>query len=231
MTETIFPMKVVNRHIILRLEEGPCLLDTGSPYCIGARPFHFLGRDLRGAEDFMGTALTDLGPHIGAEIEFLIGANALETVSFVIDWERLEFRVSEQPLRMDGVQIELDTRQAVPIVNPLVNGVTRRLFFDTGAQISYLNKPFLADFESEETVKDFHPSIGEYETAKFTLGVRFSPELGSEIPVTFGLLPEPLETALIPSKVDGVIGSEIFESYLGGFDYRGNLMILAPRSC
>ncbi|MDF1667397.1 MAG: hypothetical protein P1V97_36965 [Planctomycetota bacterium] len=229
MTVAIFPIKVVNKHIILLLPEGPCLLDTGSPYCIGARSFQFLGQDRRKAEDFMGIALTDLGPHIGADIEFLIGANALETVSFVIDWERLEFRVSEDPLCLEGVKIELEMTAPVPIVNPRVNGISRRLFFDTGAQISYLNKVHLADLKSQETVKDFHPSIGEYETPSYSLDVRFSPKLESETAMAFGVLPEVLERALLPSKVDGIIGSEIFETHLGGFDYRESLMILQPR--
>lgn len=229
MTETVFPIKVVNKHIIILLEEGPCLLDTGSPYCIGARPFQFLGEDLRQAEDFMGTPLTDLGPHIGADIEFLIGANALKTVSFVIDWERLEFRVSDQPLSLAGERIVLETRTAVPIVCPTVQGVSRRLFFDTGAQISYLNRVLFDGLKSQGRVKDFHPSVGEYETPSFSLNVCFSKNVGKEIPVIFGVLPEALEQGLLPAKVDGVIGSEIFDAYIGGFDYRENLMILQPR--
>lgn len=228
MTET-FSIKVVRGHTIVLIDAGPVLLDTGSPTCIGAEPFLFLGRDWRGAEDFMGTPLEELGPHIGADIVGLIGANALRDFSFMIDWERCEFRVSEKALELEGERIELDMSTPVPIVNATVAGARRRLFFDTGAQISYLRKPQLSSVKNKSLAMDFHPSLGEFETETAPLKLFFQANDHEEMSIRFGVLPESLERGLIPKGIDGVLGSELLEYGLGGFDYRENLMILQRR--
>lgn len=228
MTET-FSIRVVRGHTIVLLDAGPVLLDTGSPTCIGAEPFLFLGEDWREAEDFMGTPLEELGPHIGAEIVGLIGANALKNYSFMIDWERCEFRVSEERLELEGERIELDTSTPVPIVEATVDGVRRRLFFDTGAQISYLKRSQISSVKNKSLAMDFHPSLGEFETETAPLKLFFQVSENEEMSIRFGSLPESLERGLIPKGIDGVLGSELLEYGLGGFDYRENLMILQRR--
>ena len=44
------------------------------------------------------------------------------------------------------------------------SGVERRMFFDTGAQISYLQDDVLDTFPSAGPVTDFYPGVGQFQT-------------------------------------------------------------------
>jgi hypothetical protein len=226
MTMTIFPIEVVDNHVIVTIEGRKVLLDTGSPYCIGEDAFYFLGKDYRKAKDFMGTKLSVLGQHIGANIEFIMGANVLREYCFIIDWRENELRVSPESLPFEGQTIALDTAQPVPVINIPVHGSMTGLYFDTGAKISYLKRSLLEGLEIDSQGSDFHPGFGTFTTPLYKIPIK----LGTyEISVPFGYLPAALEGGLMTRSIDGVLGSEIFHSFVARFDYRQKTMTLKMR--
>lgn len=99
----------------------------------------------------------------------------------------------------------------VPVMTLNVNGANARLFFDTGAQYSYVAGHLLHRSANGERAQDFypHPTAGRFWTTLFD----FALDLGGETcTVRAGPaddLPAMVKGLLKTANVDGILGNQI----------------------
>ena len=105
----------------------------------------------------------------------------------------------------------------IPIIKVTINNKTINTFLDTGAKISYINKKYTQDLKAIDSIKDFYPTIGSFRTDIYKMSITFN---SLEISLTFGVLPEMLEAALLLGNIEGIIGNDIFQYYSLTFDYK-----------
>jgi hypothetical protein len=97
----------------------------------------------------------------------------------------------------------------IPIINLNIEQEDRRIFFDSGAKLSYLSEDLLVGTPIGE-MEDFYPSIGTYKTNVYKIDV----EIGGKVEtLTFGLLPSSLRMLLDMSQTKGIIGTELLNKY------------------
>ncbi|MBC8236554.1 hypothetical protein H8E77_43970, partial [bacterium] len=98
-----------------------------------------------------------------------------------------------------------------------------RMFFDTGAQISYFQEDTITDFPSAGTVTDFYPGVGQFQTDTHQVQV----ELGeSAFTLRCGTLPSLLGATLMMAGTSGIIGNQIMENRVTGYFPRRNVLCL-----
>jgi hypothetical protein len=112
----------------------------------------------------------------------------------------------------------------IPIVTVWIRGTSCRMFFDTGAQISYLqNDEIRASFPAIERVTDFYLGMGQFETDTHRVDIA----LGSlDLTIRCGRLPGILGAMLMMAGTEGVIGNEILMKRKSGYFPRRNLLVL-----
>ena len=122
-----------------------------------------------------------------------------------------------------GVAIPLDQFMGIPIVTARIAGRERRMFFDTGAQVSFFQHESLADFPPDGEIEDFYPGFGEFRSATHTVEL----ELGLAVyQLRCGTLPGLLGMTLMMAGVEGIVGNEILRGRgCGYFPRRGTLEI------
>lgn len=103
----------------------------------------------------------------------------------------------------------------IPIIQAEVNGSEIRMFFDTGAKLSYLDPEITENFQSIGTTNDFYPGLGSFETQTYRVPIR----LGStEIELTVGTLPEMLQLTLMMANTSGILGTAILSNFAVGLN-------------
>lgn len=97
------------------------------------------------------------------------------------------------------------------------------IIFDTGAQISYIQKRYLSDYNSAGTIMDFYPGIGQFEIDTAMLEI----EIGDQKYILrCGSLPKILNTTLMMTSVEGIIGNEVMKNAVVGYFPKENQLIL-----
>ena len=59
----------------------------------------------------------------------------------------------------------------IPIVIAQIAGRDYRMFFDTGAQISYFQDDSLTDFPASGSITDFYPGFGQFQTDTYLIEI------------------------------------------------------------
>ena len=93
-----------------------------------------------------------LSSHIGTRIKALIGADILD---MIISPHRKQLIVSDEEQHVDGEELEIDEFMGIPIFKAPVNDDTIRMFFDTGARLSYLHPDIAQAYPRIGTEQDF----------------------------------------------------------------------------
>jgi hypothetical protein len=123
-----------------------------------------------------------------------------------LDGGTVTFTTDTMPIGRHAAHLEFFT--GVPIVEVEVGGRPRRLFFDTGAKLSYLHSSLTADLTKVGSEQDFFPGFGEFTVDLVEQRVALC---GQVFQLRFGSLPMLLETALLLAGVEGILGSAVFE--------------------
>ena len=111
----------------------------------------------------------------------------------------------------------------IPIISPSVNGEQFRLFFVTGAQVSYLQDDLLASFPEAGMLEDFYPGFGKFETMTHLVPFRLA---STDRTFRCGRLPGLLGLSLMMADTQGILGNAILESGpVGYFPRRGVLSL------
>lgn len=221
---TVLPLRFRNGHIFVELAGGLWLLDTGAPTSFGAwSSVSFAGEEFDVERTYLGLTVATLSQFVGLPCAGLLGADVLGRFDLVFDIASARLTVTTGELEHGGTVVELDEFMGIPIVTARVGGRDYRMFFDTGAQVSYFQDDSVAQFPSAGSVTDFYPGLGQFETDTHWVPV----SLGSgEFTLRCGTLPGLLGMTLMMAGTKGIIGNELLLSRTVGYFPRRRVLIL-----
>lgn len=224
-----YPYDLVNGHIVLKANANSLLIDTGAPSSVGnSSPLDFAGRTHDVSPNYMGVTPESLSCHsVGTTINGLVGADILNQYDILFDSSRHRITLSEEELPTDDDFLPLDAFMGIPIIETVVAGETVRMFFDTGAKLSYLNPDLSAKFPSAGEERDFYPGVGDFTTHTHTVPIGIG---GREITLRVGILPELLQATLMMADTGGILGTALLDAYTVLFAPRRRIMSLQERN-
>ncbi len=220
-------LRLIHRsgHLIASLRNGDWLLDTGSPISFGRESTIELdGERFAIGADYFGLNALALSELVGEPLAGLIGTDVLGKLDLQIDVGAESLTASQQPIEMDGMSVDLEEFMGVSIVRVQSAEGEHRMFFDTGAQISYYQNDSLQSFKAAGSVRDFFPGMGEFDTETHIVPFSIGP-LAFEF--RCGRLPDLLGLTLMMAGVEGIVGNEICVGRKVGYLPRRELLVLA----
>ncbi len=209
-------------HIIVNVEGRPCLLDSGAPFSVGYEPLRIGGQVFPVEGNYMGVTASYLSEHIGVPVEGMIGADVLREINVSIYAAERMVQFNHLPPAGEIV-LPVQLCGELPVINVRVNGRVRRMYFDTGAPISYLLPDALSGAEPEGRHEDFYPLLGSFLTPIYTLLVELG---GHRRRFRFGHVPEELRPMLRAGEVQGMIGTELLRHFGVSLSLRDKVMRL-----
>lgn len=218
------PLSLTHGHLFVELDGGLWLFDTGAPTSFGTTAsLNFAASQFSLQREYMGLNATTLSEYIGMECSGLLGADILGRFDHLIDTAKGSLTVSDSELSHDGHAVHVDEFMGIPIVTAFVAGTGYRMFFDTGAQVSYFQDESLAGYEPAGSMTDFYPGVGQFQTD--THDVPFSIGEISTV-LRCGSLPSLLGATLMMAGTHGIIGNQILEGRVVGFFPKRGLFCL-----
>jgi hypothetical protein len=227
MKHTI-PYRMVDGHIIVTSEDGRiCLIDTGSPCSVGnAESVMFAGGRYPLQSTFLGKAVDELPGPIGVRIDVLIGVDILNRYDMLIDPVRLVLVFSDEELDLEGEQLSIELVMGVPIVTADVGGTRIKMFFDTGAKVSYVDEKTAGAYPRVGTAQDYYMTVGPFQAAVHRIPMM----LGSlTIDLECGTLPQSLQLSLAAAGAAGIVGNAILVNFMVAYLPRRHRIILLRR--
>ena len=155
--------------------------------------------------DLMGNTCESLVEMVGTPFDGLIGTDILGEFDLEISLGEGALTLSVARLEMPG-GLPVESLQGVPIVECQINGQPVRMFFDTGAPLSYLSEECVQGCTALGEVEDFHPLLGRFRVPTFSVPVQ---AWGHAMNVRAGQMPTLLEMALGVGGADGILGTEV----------------------
>jgi hypothetical protein len=223
-----FPLKLRDGHLFVTIDNHDWLLDTGSPTSFGNVPSLVVeNRTFHIPEHYMGLTTAKLSEYVGHPTVGIMGADVFNEFDILLDVPKGQVSFTEAQLTLDGAVIRTDACMGIPIIQATIDGTDRRMFFDTGAQISYFQGESLTSFPGAGTITDFYPGFGQFQTKTYQVDII----LGNECyRLRCGSLPPPLGMTLMLANTDGIIGNEILQNRKSGFLPRRRQLVLSPRN-
>lgn len=211
-----FPLKLQDGHLFLELNGKLWLLDTGAPTSFGTS-----GSISIGGEDFeldtslFGLTARALTDFVGVPCVGLLGADVLGRFDHIFDTTNGTLTISTDELVHSGQTVRLSEIMGIPILTAQIAGTDYRMFFDTGAQISYFQDDSLTDFPSAGSVTDFYPGVGQFQTDTHQVAVSLG---GVAFTLRCGTLPGSLGEDLMKiAGIDGIVGNQILCNRIVGY--------------
>ena len=166
--EYTYPLLFEKKHLFMMLDDKKWLIDTGSPASFGEEDSLSICNHIFKIENTYGALnAKELTSHIGLEVSGLIGVDILNKFDILFSINKYEATFSKNRINLEGDILSIDSFMGIPIIKVNILDSEYNMFFDTGAQISYFKSPLLKDFPSNGTIKDFYPSIGEFDTKTY----------------------------------------------------------------
>lgn len=103
---------------------------------------------------YLGLSAATLSQFVGVPCVGLLGADVLGRFDHIFDTAGGRLTVSTAELSHSGASARLEEFMGIPIVTARVGSSDYRMFFDTGAQISYFQDDSLTEFPSAGSVTD-----------------------------------------------------------------------------
>ncbi|MDP6696111.1 MAG: hypothetical protein QF803_10925 [Gammaproteobacteria bacterium] len=197
-----FPYSLHDDHFIVEAGAQRWLLDTGSPVTVGSDPIQLGSLTHEASDNYLGVNIDSLQEMVGVEFDALVGMDVLSQTSLLID--KAEKRVHFGAPAGDGNSPPLTFAAGIPIIELAVNECNTKLFFDTGAKITYLPSRLLGNSRQVRTVDDFYPGLGPFSTPVFRVQATIGDQ---ETEIETGQLPEQLEAMVGLMGVDGILGN------------------------
>jgi len=202
-------MQLINEvgHIFLSTREGLWILDTGAPTSFGAtESIELSGQLFKLDRSYMGLNSELLSSYIGKETLGIIGADILNQFDVIFDIPNGQVDFVKEEVVCSGATLFIKEFMSIPIIEIKINGQFERMFFDTGAQISYWQSKAIEEFPRLELKNDFFPMIGSFDVQTYRVACSLA---GIEYSIQFGSLPGLLDMMLKVGGVTGIIGNEI----------------------
>ncbi|CAF2525048.1 unnamed protein product [Rotaria sp. Silwood2] len=224
---TTFITKFLDGHIVAHINQFDYLIDTGSPVSFGHRTTLVInGKNFSinstGPGGFTVNSINELS---GLHVDGLIGMDIL--IHFDIRFTRNQITFSDTPILHVDTAIKLpivETVMGIPIITLNIGQEDRKIFFDTGAKLSYLSEDLLVGTPIGE-MDDFHPTIGAYKTNAYKIDVVINDKVET---LTFGSLPSLLRMLLVMGQTKGIIGTELLNKYSIILSNSGKILVLEP---
>ncbi|SOE76647.1 hypothetical protein SAMN05720781_2237 [Fibrobacter sp. UWT3] len=203
----ILDADLIKGHFIINDDDKRALIDTGCPFIInnGNKQSKPMG------ELFLNDARRNVDPTID---EFR-GLEYFAQRKVLFDYRKAAVVVADQGDEVDPAHPVAEfpiTGLPIRIMfSAVIDGVSRKLIFDTGASIAnYLTESIAKTGTSCGTVEDFHPQKGKYTVNLFSLPV----EVGSEtVDIPFGVQPADIDRDVQMSGAVGVIGIGLYKNF------------------
>ena len=151
---------------------------------------------------------SSLSGYVGTHLDGLIGMDLLG--EFMLTFVRGELYVDEDVRDVDFLDLTTEVVMGLPVIQMEVNGHRVKMFVDTGAKISYLTPAYLEGCAVEEVLSDFYPLIGRYTVEVSTLSGHLN---GWSVLARFARPPAMVNMTLMMTGTDGIMGSDLFDSY------------------
>ncbi len=206
-----YRLKVVNGHMIARIEDRFILIDSGVETSFGIIPeWFFLNEVHKLPSSFQGVYAETISQMIGTQVDVVMGTDIMQNmnVSFEPTNELITFGL--QSSFNLGKRIPLKNFKGVPVAKALINKSAGEVFIASGAKLSYVDQAIAADFSPEGTAKDFYPGIGEFETKVYRIPFMLG---GAKFELRCGVLPSQFESTILTNGKRGILGVEFFEKF------------------
>ena len=132
------PLKFETGHLYLTLDGDTWMFDTGSPTSFGATKNVTLGGEkFKIPASYMGTDAAQLSDFADHPTCGLLGADVLNQFDVLIDIDQHQITFSKEETSLEGTSLTLDAFMGIPLLDAQIGGGSYRMFFDTGAQVSY----------------------------------------------------------------------------------------------
>ncbi|MEW6246446.1 MAG: hypothetical protein AB1555_07030 [Nitrospirota bacterium] len=201
------PLKLRDGHLFLELNGEFWLLDTGAPTSFGASgSLSLAGKRFSLGATYLGLTASTLTRFVGVPCAGLLGADVLGCFDYIFDVAGGTLTVSTNELAHSGQTVPLSEWMGIPILTARITGREYRMFFDTGAQISYWQDDALAAFPAAGRVTDFYPGIGQFQTETYQVEIALG---GVVLTLRCGRLPGLLGGTLMMADTQGIVGNEI----------------------
>jgi len=220
-----YPLTLHEGHLLIEVEGSRYLVDTGSPSSIGRAPVRLAGREFAlQAADVMGHTCESLVEMVGTPFDGLIGTDILGPLDLEISLRDGVLRLCARLLEIeDGPVVE--SVQGVPLVTVEIAGAPVRMFFDTGAPLSYLSEDCVQECTALGEVEDFHPLLGRFRVPTFSVPVK---AWGRSMTIRAGQMPTMLEMALALGGAEGILGTAVLEHGVFRWSQRQQRAALIP---
>jgi len=211
-------------HLFVEAGGAWWLLDTGAPASFGSVPtLSLAGQQVQLGSNYIGLTPASLSQFVGVECAGLLGADVLGQFDLLLDASHNIVAVSTAELQHSGQFLRLDEFMGIPIVSVKIRGADFRMFFDTGAQVSYFQDDSLTDFPPAGTMTDFYPGVGQFRTETHDVEVTVG---ATAFTLRCGTLPGLLGATLMLAGTQGIIGNQVLIERSVGFFPRRRLLVL-----
>jgi hypothetical protein len=205
--ELTLPLLQERGHLFVPLEDGFVVVDTGAPASFSHGGSLTLGtKRFDVAESYLGLTSHTLSGLLGTQVAGLLGADLLNQFDVVFDVRRGSLGLADTTLDVTGSDVPLDDLLGVPIIAVECDTQPVRMFFDTGAQVSYLLSTDLSRYPDAGRLDDFYPGFGTFSTETHT--VPFS-VAGRHVELRCGHLPDLLGLMVSMGDASGILGNEV----------------------
>jgi hypothetical protein len=209
-----YPLRKENGHIIVTFGEADWMIDTGSPSSFGVSSVNILGTTHQVLRQLMGFSAEALSQAIHITVTGLIGTDILNQYHILFDLPKGIATISQEQLSVEGLILPMDGLMGIPIISVGFQGNEIKVFFDTGAQVSYCQQEMLEQFPFVMQFQDFYPGLGNFNTDLYA--VEF--QIGNETHcLNCGSLPPLLNATLMMSDTQGIIGNDLIENRKLGY--------------
>ena len=220
-----FKLEVYQGHLIMNCNGNEVLIDTGSPETIGkGQTMEFMGRSIRCRESMMGFSFNSVVELPGRDIDALMGMDVMGNLCILVDCAAGEVTFSDEPMKLDNaVTLPLQVSGLGVITQVEVAGKPANLIVDTGAQLSYINEPYVAGVEPTGMREDFHPFMGRYEVPTYGMTINLG---GKVLDAVCGASPAQVQRLISIINADGVLGHDLFAQGKVVLDFTNNSLQL-----
>lgn len=221
---TTIPLEFRNGHLFIDLSGRRWLLDTGAPESFGeGGGIEVAGKNLDLTTNHLGFDAKALSSCVGVACAGLIGADILGHFDHIIDVSGGKLTMSRGHLSHDGILVPLSQFMGIPILTVKLDAIEFRMFFDTGAQISYLQDDATSRYPHAGYVSDFFPGYGQFQTETREIPFQIS---NQSFLIRCGRLPTLLGMTLSMAKVQGILGNAILTDRVVGYFPRRNMLTI-----
>lgn len=218
------PLHLRDGHLFVELAGQLWLIDTGAPTSFGAPGrISIAGEEFSFDSSCLGLTATTLTGFVGVPCVGLLGADVLGRFDLIFDVAKGSLAITTDELPHSGQTVDLSYFMGIPIVTAQIAGADYRMFFDTGAQISYFQGESLSDFPSAGRVMDFYPGFGQFQTDTHEVAVMLA---GVALTLRCGTLPGMLGATLMMADTEGIVGNQILHNRIVGYFPRRRALVL-----